>query len=246
MKRNIFSLFAAVLLIFLITTSAAAVKVHSGTVKETTNAGGYTYMLIEKDNKQQWVAIPQTAVQVGDKVNYIHGMVMENFGSKTLNRTFDKIIFSEGLTDSEATDGKEDMFASALEDEQEKEHKMETSAGSEGAVTPFRDEKVEKATGDNAYTIEELFAKREELNGKTVKVRGKVVKINMQIMGRNWVHLQDGTGNPMNNSHDLVVTTLAEPKEDSVVTMQGKVAINQDFGYSYKYDLLIEQAEITQ
>lgn len=243
------SFIAALIFSLLITVPGFVMSadIHSGTVKETADSGGYTYLLVANDGKDQWVAVPQTAVKVGDQVNYIHGLVMENFGSKTLNRTFETIVFSEGLVDEAPQTNNSDMFSQALAQEgKQSEQPMEVSPGSSGAVTPFKEIQVEKATGENSYTIEELFTQREALQGKIVTVRGKVMKVNLQIMGRNWVHLQDGSGNPMKNTHDLVITTAEEPAEGETTTFQGKVVINQDFGFSYKYDLLIEEAKIAQ
>ena len=84
-----------------------------------------------------------------------------------------------------------------------------------------------------------------ELNGKTVVVRGKIMKVSPRIMGRNWIHLQDGTGNPDKNTHDLVVTTTEEPQSDwDVITMEGVVAANKDFGSGYKYAVIVENANV--
>ncbi len=69
----------------------------SGKVVETMNSGGYTYICLEKGGQKTWVALPQTAVKVGQEVTCKPGMVMPNFTSKTLNRTFPSIVFSEGL-----------------------------------------------------------------------------------------------------------------------------------------------------
>jgi len=69
----------------------------SGKVVETMNSGGYTYVSLEKDGKKTWVAIPQTAVKVGQELTCQPGMEMKNFTSKTLKRTFESIIFSGGV-----------------------------------------------------------------------------------------------------------------------------------------------------
>lgn len=69
----------------------------SGKVVETMNASGYTYVLIENNGKKTWVAGPQTAVKVGQQVSCEPGGEMKNFTSKTLNRTFDSVIFSAGI-----------------------------------------------------------------------------------------------------------------------------------------------------
>lgn len=68
----------------------------SGKVVETMDSGGYTYALLDKDGKQTWVAVPKTKVEKGANMSFQPGVEMENFTSKTLNRTFDKIIFSAG------------------------------------------------------------------------------------------------------------------------------------------------------
>ncbi len=69
----------------------------SGKVVETMNSGGYTYVSVENNGKKIWVAVPATAVKVGQEVVCQPGMEMKNFTSKTLNRTFDSIIFSGGI-----------------------------------------------------------------------------------------------------------------------------------------------------
>ena len=69
----------------------------SGRIVETMNSGGYTYVSLEKDGKKSWVAIPQTAVKVGQEITCQPGMEMTNFTSKTLNRTFSSIYFSGGI-----------------------------------------------------------------------------------------------------------------------------------------------------
>lgn len=68
----------------------------SGKVVETMDSGGYTYALLEKKGKKTWVAVPQMKITKGQNISFQPGMEMENFKSKTLNRTFDRIIFSAG------------------------------------------------------------------------------------------------------------------------------------------------------
>jgi hypothetical protein len=69
----------------------------SGKVVETMNSGGYTYVALEKDGKKTWVALPDSKVKVGQEITCQPGMEMNNFTSKTLNRTFPSIIFSGGI-----------------------------------------------------------------------------------------------------------------------------------------------------
>ncbi|MFV0436679.1 MAG: DNA-binding protein [Desulfopila sp.] len=242
----------------------------NGSVVETMNASGYTYMLVDNGGQKTWVAIPETTVAVGDQVNYSPGMEMKDFHSKTLNRTFATIVFSAGLDNEQAatdggaaaatskTAGEETphanaSFAAAVAREQQVDQTAapadpaampEMSGGSSGAVVPFATVSVTKAPGDNSYTVAEIFQEAKKLQGATVRLRGQVVKFSPAIMGRNWVHLQDGTGDPMNNTHDLVVTTDATVAKGDTVIVEGVVAADRDFGAGYTYMAIVEEAKI--
>ncbi len=63
-------------------------------------------------------------------------------------------------------------------------------------------------------------------------------------MGKNWLHIQDGTGNPLKNHHDLVVTTMEEPDKGAIVPVEGTLNYERDFGAGYKYDVIVEDAKI--
>jgi hypothetical protein len=86
------------------TTSApAAPTITKGTVVETMDSGGYTYLCIESGGQKKWAAIPQSQVKVGQQVELRPGMEMKQFTSKTLKRTFDTIVFSGGLAAAPAS-----------------------------------------------------------------------------------------------------------------------------------------------
>jgi hypothetical protein len=204
----------------------------SGKVVETMNTGGYTYLRIEKKGKKTWAAVPEMKVAVGQKISLAPGQEMNNFTSKTLHKTFDSIIFSPGPVAAAAAGTKEAKTGNA-------------SAGSKGAiVTPAETVAVGKAEGPDAYTVAEIYAGKSKLNKKTVKVRGKVVKVSAGIMGKNWVHLQDGSGDSGKGTHNLVLTTQDLPNKDDVVTMSGTLYEDKDFGAGYKYSVIVEEASI--
>ena len=238
------------------TSASTKAENSAGTVLETMNAGGYTYLLVDSGVQKTWVAVPETPVKKGEKVRFSQGMLMENFHSKTLDRTFAAIVFSPGLEGGEqspatkvtAKPSEDQSFTSAVQAESAQksapEGDMTASGGSSGAVAPFAEIKIEKAKGENSHTVGEIFAKTKDLNGQVVRLQAKVVKMNPNIMGRNWLHLQDGTGDPMANSHDLVVTTAGTPSLDQIVTVEGKVTANKDFGAGYSYVVIIEDAKI--
>jgi hypothetical protein len=103
---------------------------------------------------------------------------------------------------------------------------------------------VEKAAGPNAYTVAELYKNRKALDKHKVAVRGRVVKVAVGIMGKNWVHLQDGSGSGKKKTNDLTVTTRTAPNEGDVVTAVGVLRKDRDFGSGYKYELIIEDGAL--
>lgn len=115
------------------------------------------------------------------------------------------------------------------------------AAGLDKASQAAEKSAITKAKGE--YTVEELYAKKSELSGKKVSVRGKVVKFNAGIMGRNWVHLQDGSGKPGTN--DITITTNQSAKMGDTVSATGVMAVNKDFGGGYNYEVIIEDAAIS-
>jgi len=94
-------------------------------------------------------------------------------------------------------------------------------------------------------TVAALNQNKAGLAGKTVSAQGKVVKVNNGIMGRNFIHLQDGTGEAAKGTNDLTVTSKQTAAVGDQVTISGVVVLNRDFGAGYTYPLLIEDASIT-
>ncbi len=203
----------------------------TGKVVETMNSGGYSYIRLEYKGKKTWFAAPQMAVTKGQVMTFELGMEMKNFTSKTLNRTFDSIYFSDGPIAANS-EGANKVASS--------------SHGAKNTAPAATNEKisVKKAAGKNAYTIAEVYAKKASLNEKPAVIRGKVVKVSSGIMGKNWVHLQDGTGDASNGANELIATTLDSPAVGDVVTVKGTIFTNKDFGAGYKYDVIMEKATI--
>jgi hypothetical protein len=106
--------------------------------------------------------------------------------------------------------------------------------------------KVAKASGPDGRTVAEVVTKRTELKDKTVAIRGKVVKFTGGVMGKNWVHLRDGTGSAADNSNDVVVTTKDETQVGDVVVARGVVRTDVNLGSGYAYAVLIDDAKLTK
>jgi len=186
--------------------------------------------LKKKSGEKVWIAVPDAQIEVGSQQTFNPGMLMTNFQSKTLNRTFDQIYFTD--------------MPAPPKGKKEQEVKGK-SPGSAGSVSPGVKVKVTKATGKNAYTISELYKNKAKLDKKQVRVRGKVVKVSGNILGKTWVHLRDGSGSLATADFNLVVTTQSVPATGEIVTVTGTLYKNKDFGGGYRYDVIIEKAEIS-
>jgi len=106
------------------------------------------------------------------------------------------------------------------------------------------DVKVPKATGPDAQTVAEIIAKKTALNSKPVLVRGKVVKYTPGVMGKNWIHLQDGSGSAADGTNDVLVTTKDETTIGAVVVARGTVRTDVDLGSGYFYKVLVDEAKL--
>jgi hypothetical protein len=104
------------------------------------------------------------------------------------------------------------------------------------------DIKIEPSEG--ITTLSDLFSNKKNFSGKTVKVKGKITKVNPSIMGKNWIHIQDGTS--FEDQYDLTVTSDFIPEVGSIITVEGKIALDKDFGYGYTYQILMEEGKLIQ
>ena len=101
------------------------------------------------------------------------------------------------------------------------------------------------AADAKVQTVAALNQDKAGLAGKTISAQGKVVKVNNGIMDRNFVHVQDGTGDAAKGTNNLVITSKQTAAVGDQVTISGTVVLNRDFGSGYSYPLLIEDASIT-
>lgn len=115
------------------------------------------------------------------------------------------------------------------------------TAGTINSVSSTEADKV--AAAKDVVKIEEVFAKKDTLNGSKITVKGEVVKFNSGIMGKNWVHIQDGSGKPGTN--DLTATTQDTAKVGDKVIVTGTLAVGKDFGAGYQYEVILEDASLT-
>jgi hypothetical protein len=198
-----------------------------GEVLETRDVDAYTYLRLKTATGETWAAVPTATVKKGAQVTLANTMVMENFESKTLKRKFDKIVFGT-LSDPNAKQAAAPAGA--------------PHGAPAAAAVPVA--KVAKATGPDAKTVAEVVGGKASLKGKPVLVRGQVVKMNAGIMGKNWVHLQDGSGSASAGTNDILVTTQDMAAVGDVVTVKGTVRTDVNLGSGYAYAVLIEDAAL--
>ena len=217
----------------------------TGTVLETMDAAGYTYMKLKTAEGETWAAVNVSKVKKGETVTVANPMPMDGFESKTLNRKFDHIVFGTFAPPAAAAApmGGEAAPAGLAVPTASASMAAQHAAAATG---PEVTEKISvaKAEGADGRTVAELFAQRAALKGKAVAVRGKVVKFNAGIMGRNWIHLRDGSGTPEGKNNDVTVTTNDTVAKGDVVLVKGTVAIDRDFGAGYTYTVIVEDGKV--
>lgn len=196
---------------------------HKVVIAEVLNTDKYSYLRVKDNGEEKWLAITKQDVKVGGNYVYRGGLMKKDFMSKEFNRVFETVYLVSEFREDVAVSG---------------------GGMAQGGVIPPAAEalappkSVKAAPG--AIKISELVANLKKYEGKTVKVTGKCVKVNPMIMGRNWVHLQDGSGKGL----DLTVTTTETVPLGAVVTMEGVIALKEDFGAGYKYDYIMETAVV--
>ena len=233
-----FRWFAVVLFALIAAAPAAGATSVTGTVQEVKDVEIYSYLRLKTADGEVWAAVNKAPVKVGATVTIENPTVMTNFESKTLKKTFDKILFGNLA----GAPGAKVAAAPAA---------APAPGGTMGALhsgmakpVDIADVKVPKATGPDARTVAEVLTKGPELKNKNVVVRGKVVKFTPGVMGKNWVHLRDGSGSADAGTNDVLVTTLAETKLGDVVVFKGVVHTDVDLGSGYAYKVLIEEATL--
>jgi len=203
-----------------------------GEVLEVRDVDPYTYLRLKTTEGEIWAAVNKAPVKKGAVVTIENPAVMTNFESKTLKKTFDKIVFGNlAGADTGAVAAPKGGDLSQI-------HQGVAKAPDVGDI------KVPKATGADARTVAEIVAKKAELKDKPVVVRGKVVKFTPDVMGKNWIHLRDGSGSAADSTNDILVTSKDQTQVGDVVLARGIVRTNVDLGSGYSYKVLVEEATL--
>ena len=205
----------------------AGVNMRTGVVQEVLQATSYTYLNVKEGDRDIWIAVAKRESEVGETISFSASLEMKDFESKDLQRTFESIYFVDRIVSGES------RGAGAGPESMEVPHQMKP-------VLEKKEISIEPAEG--GITIGELLADADSHAGKAVRIKGQVTKVNRAILGKNWVHLQDGTD--ALGKFDLTITTQEQVNVGDIVTFEGTIALNKDFGAGYVYEVLMEEAKL--
>lgn len=198
------------LLLVLVVSVFAQQEMHKGKVVETLNSGGYSYIKLIENKKEFWVAIKETKVVKGETIEVVGQMWMNNFQSKTLKKTFDKILFAVKKGDNKAEVKNPYMSVST----------MPSLAGivKNSQTKPTYSKAIK-------LSVKDLKDKKTELKNKTVSVSGEIVKISLAVMKSDWVHVVDSNGDKI-----IFRSTNTSVKVGDKVTATGILNTDVDYG----------------
>ena len=192
---------------------------HLVVVNEVLHTEKYSYLNVTEESEKYWIAIPRKEVQIGNAYYYKGGLLKKNFESKEYNRIFETIYLVSDVIPHSSNGGGPELIEAVAKDEM-----LSASAH----VVPV----------EGSITLSELFSDPKKFEGKLIHVTGKCVKVNPMIMGKNWIHIQDGSGDGL----DLTATTLENIQLNAIVSLEGIIALDRDFGAGYRYDIIMEKA----
>ena len=200
-------------------------------VAEVVQASSYSYLKVKENLNERWVAVSKREISVGDVYYYDEALEMNNFKSKDLDRTFEIIYFINQISKTPI----------------QKQPSMGMGGGMpahSGKVESKQKSSVTLKKADGEITLQQIFANPANYTNTDFEIRGVVVKVNKEIMGKNWIHIQDGTDSE--GVYDLTITTSDVPNVDDIATFKGKLTLNKDFGSGYSYDVIMEDAALTK
>ena len=205
----------------------ATTKTHKVVVEEVLQTSKYTYLNVTEDGTKSWIAIPKKEVKVGATYYYRGGLLKRNFKSQEFDRVFEEVYLVSDVSEDPGFGGG-----------------MSGGGNPHGGGEPQLEQTTKLDPPAGGISIAELFKNRQKYDGQVVKVTGRCVKYNSMIMRRNWVHLQDGSA--PGEGVDLTVTTTDKVELGTIVSFEGKIALNKDFGAGYKYEIIMEEAKLLQ
>jgi len=200
--------------------AAMADDIHTVTILEVLPTVKYVYLRVKEENDDFWIATNKMPVTVGEIYFYRGGLLKTNFESKEHNRIFDRMYLVSALVKSD--------------------HSSHVTGDT--PQDPLHTDSPNRLDVKGSIKIADLVANPKKYEGKTIQISGKCVKINSNIMGRNWVHMQDGS----KDDYDLVFTCNSEIPVGHIVTITARVTLDKDLGAGYRYAILLEDGAVVK
>jgi hypothetical protein len=223
------------------------VQLLKGEVLEVLDVESYTYLRLKTATGEVWAAVTTAKVAKGQQVSIAQPMMMNGFESRILKRRFEQIAFGQLVVPGTAATVPKPGAASVMPGGMLAGMPHGGASSKAAAPAPAAPvAKVAKATGADARTVADVVTGKDKLKDKPVVVRARVVKVNSGIMGKTWIHLQDGSGKAEDGSNDVLVTTQAQAAVGDVVTVRGTVRTDVTVGPGYAYEVMIENATLTR
>lgn len=195
---------------------------HEVEAKESFDSERYTYVRVAEGDEEYWIAITKQPIEVGKKYVFQRGLMKKNFFSPEFNRVFETLYLVSDFRPMGGGSPAEEVLSTLQS----------------GDILKVDPKQINRPPG--SIPLADLFKNKSQYNGKQILVTGKVVKVNPMIMGRNWIHIQDGSV----EGKDLTVTTMENIPLGHVVSFEGTIALDKDFGAGYRYDIILEGAVV--
>jgi len=211
--------------------AAQPASVRKVIAREVVQASNYTYLRAEENGSELWLAVSKMDASSGKTYFFKGGLVMRNFESKELKKTFDEILFVDNISTEVPS---QDQAAGMTS--------QDGQVVSKGSAISLEKKAISLKHEKGEITIASLIENRKSYAGKTIQVRGQVTKFNSGIMKKNWIHLQDGT--EFSGKFDLTITTDQDVKVGDTIVAEGVISLDKDFGFGYYYDVLMEDAKL--
>jgi hypothetical protein len=206
-------------------------QMHEVQVLEIIPASRYIYLKVKEGGREFWIATQKEEVKAGESYLYNEAVQKTAFESREHQRIFDTLYLVTTLIPKEHGSKMHGFKTSALEEEEVKTIKESIQAQDDGA-----------AIFVGKIRIVDLVKDPEKYEGKKIELSGTCTKVNPQIMGRNWIHLKDGS----KDDYDLVITSNEMFEKGDEISLRGIVRLNVDFGSGYAYPILIENGVLVE
>ncbi|MBT8281089.1 MAG: hypothetical protein KJO16_05885 [Muriicola sp.] len=206
-------------------------EMHKVEIREVLPANKYIYAYVEEGDHSFWIATGLKDIKKGEVYFYNESVLKTPFESKEHNKVFDTLYLVTSLTPEKHGTEMHNFNTATLGDVE-----------FENIEKKIRREQDSTAIFAGSVTVKELVENPKKYQDKKVELSGRCTKVNLEIMGKNWIHLKDGSA----DDFDLVITSTEVVKQGDDITIRGIVRLDIDFGSGYSYPILIENGAIAQ